>query len=920
MAWSFITPFTTNAATIKGVIIDSYSKSTIPGAVVMIDNSKFNALSDGNGNYIITNLSVGNYVLTATCLGYEKSYAQKIIIKSVRDTITYNIYLKPSVMAIDEVQVNGHSNKGTELSARSSEKNADNVINVVSSRTIELSPDLTVANVVQRMSGVTVERGSSGEGEYAILRGMDKRFNYTLVNGVKIPSPNPKYRYVPLNIFPASLVDRIEVTKALTPDMEGDAVGGVINMVMKDAPDHWSIIVNASGGYNQIFADRYFEGFNSGIISKKSPYETYGYKYVATQKDFPTENLLIKKQATLPNFDGGLSIGNRFFNKKLGVILALSYSNSFKGSNSTLFGSDVKTNDDSNLPQLTGMSIRESSEQLTRFGIHNKIDFQINPNHKIQIFNCFIDFTDAQLRDSRGTDFFNNYAPEKGELSYSYSPRFRLNHQQLQSSILQGDHRIFKKIKIQWSAVHSIAKNETPDQTSLSLVSFVHDSIETSKRVSATAGTRTWAHNTDEDWAFYGNITFSPTIGNTPVDFSAGGMYRDKQRTSYFIQYLLAPVGNPIDNFSTEGRDWNNYEDLVLSVIDQPDYTDPLNFDAVEDIKAGYLEFKILKNNVQVLGGIRVENTDQGYTLRYPKGQRAGVAPGGGQRYTDILPSLHVKYMPFTNQNFRASYFRSVNRPGFLEIVPYIYNFEDYTEMGNPDLKHTVIDNLDVRYEYFPQALEQLMVGLFYKRIQNPIEFGSSAPQGSHSDIYYTPMNFGTARNYGAEVDLIKYVGHFGIKGNYTWTNSQITTSKSLRIRDENGKLALINVNQTRPLYGQSANVANLSLLFKDTDTGWDAQLAGIYTGKRIFIVSQFFDNDQWQKASFQMDASLDKRFKNGIGIFTKVGNLLNTPMIIYNKRANADNFDYPLQNHNETILRRDYFQQSYLIGIRYKF
>jgi hypothetical protein len=909
-----------NAATIRGRVIDSDTHEGIAGANIRLDNQKYGAISDIKGNYVIMNLPAGKYALNAECLGYKHFYSQEIILQTNQDEIVFDIYLKTDKISLTEVEVTGTGSKATDASARNSEKNADNIMNVVSARTIELSPDLTVANVVQRVSGVVIEKNSSGEGEYAIIRGMDKRFNYTLINSVKIPSPNPKYRYVPLNLFPASMVDRIEITKALTPSMEGDAVGGVVNMIMKDAPATWAVNISASGGYSQIFANRRFEGFNSDVINKKSPYEIYGYKYVATQSDFPADNLLIKNQTPLPNFVGDLSVGNRFFHKKLGVIIAASYINSYKGSNSTLLKFDVKTNDDSNLPQLTGMTSREISEQTKQAGIHNKIDYQFNDNHKLQLYNCIVDITNVQMRDSKGTDFLNDYAPEKGELVYSYSPRFRLNHQQLQSSILQGDHKLFSQLKVQWSLVHSLAKNEIPDNTSLSLVSFVKDSIESPKKVSATAGSRSWAHNTDEDWAYYFNLNYSPFIGNTPVEISTGGMYRDKKRNSYFIEYLLTPVGNPTDNTSTQGRDWNNYNDIKFGVIDPPDYTDPLNFDATEDIKAGYLQFKFLKKNFQPLIGVRVENTSQGYTLRYSKGQRAGVAPLGIQTYTDILPSLHFKYILRANQNFRASYFRSINRPGFLEIVPYIYNFEDYTEMGNPDIKHTVVDNLDLRYEYFPKALELIMVGVFYKRIKDPIEFASSPPQGSHSDVYYMPQNFGTARNYGAELDLIKYFGYFGIRGNYTWTNSQITTRKSLRIRDENGKLALTEVNQTRPLYGQAEHIANLSLLFKDPDHGWDAQLAAIYTGEKIYIVSQFLDNDQWQKGNVQMDASIDKKFKNGISLFVKIGNLINTPLVVYNKKAYSGNFDYPLQNQKETILRRDYYQQSYLIGIRYKF
>ena len=146
------------------------------------------------------------------------------------------IAMEEDLKQLGEVVVTGHREYRSDRSAIESVKNAGNVLNVMSQQSIQLSPDVNVASVLQRVSGVTMERDASGEASYAILRGMDKRYNYTLVNGVKIPSPDDKNRYIPLNIFPSDLMDRLVVSKSLTADMEGDAAGGVVDMVMKDAP------------------------------------------------------------------------------------------------------------------------------------------------------------------------------------------------------------------------------------------------------------------------------------------------------------------------------------------------------------------------------------------------------------------------------------------------------------------------------------------------------------------------------------------------------------------------------------------------------------------------------------------------------------------------------------------------------------
>ena len=129
-------------------------------------------------------------------------------------------------------------------------------------------------------------------------------------------------------------------------------------------------------------------------------------------------------------------------------------------------------------------------------------------------------------------------------------------------------------------------------------------------------------------------------------------------------------------------------------------------------------------------------------------------------------------------------------------------------------------------------------------------------------------------------------------------------------------------VDQTRPLYGQSEHIGNLSLLFKDTKKGWDIQLAGAYTGERINTVSQFLNNDLWQKGFVQIDASAEKKFKNGLSVFVKANNLLNTPSKLFIKGTNPANatIKEDIVSNGQTLIRNDYYGQSYLIGVRYKF
>lgn len=222
------------SAVLAGRINDAKSGEELVGATIYVKELKQGTISGLDGSYMIKNIPKGNYTIQCSYISYQTIERKISVTESEGQNCNFRLMLQNT--ELDEVSVVGRSDKSTDQSARSSERNSSQVINVVSAKTIELSPDLNVANALQRMSGVTLDKSSSGSGQYALLRGMDKRYNYTLVNGIKIPSTHNKHRYVSLDMFPSDMVDRIEVTKTLTPNMEGDAVAGAVNLVMKMPP------------------------------------------------------------------------------------------------------------------------------------------------------------------------------------------------------------------------------------------------------------------------------------------------------------------------------------------------------------------------------------------------------------------------------------------------------------------------------------------------------------------------------------------------------------------------------------------------------------------------------------------------------------------------------------------------------------
>lgn len=879
------------ARDLKGTVKDKKTGEAIIGACIVDKDTPTKGTVTGMDGSFTIDIKKTKCVLVCSFVGYD---TQEITVTD--DTKELSILMGTSNMILEGVTVVGENHGRTESAARFIEKNSLNVVNVVSSRSIEQSPDLTVANVIQRMSGVTMERGNTGEGQYAILRGMDKRYNYTLVNGVKIPSPDSKNRFVPLDIFPSELLDRLEVSKSLTADQEGDGIGGAVNLVMKDAPEQRMLNANIATGYSSLYMKDDFTSFNHNDIVKQSPNEIHGTDYPVSMDDFTTSNLRTKSSKPMPDIVAGLSYGDRFFDNKLGIIIAGNFQNNYRGKES-----DLHYQPGSN---YTGITARNYFEQQTRIGAHVKLDYRAGLKNKLTWYNGYIDMRTSQVRDEVNPQW--------------ESVRMKWNRQYIFNSTLKGEHKMLghDALGINWSAVVSKAFNETPDNAEINLTT-AKTGLQT---VSVNpAATRRWEHNSDFDVAGYLDMTYKLTFDNQSVlDVCWGGMYRDKSRTSYFNEYTFKL---PSDNKTQiRDEDWTDFDEIVFKPNQYGNMTDPLNYDATEKIGAGYAMLKYNWDRLEVVGGLRMEHTDQGYTLKYTT---EGARNKGNQKYYDFLPDLHIKYEIHENANLRLSYNRSINRPSFFEIVPYNILNEEYKERGNPDLKHTVADNLDLRYEFFPRPTEQLMIGVFYKNIKNPIEYGLKT---SGQDVYYTPDNFGTATNMGVEIDVMKYFfKYFGIKANYTYTHSKIETPKTQLIDnpDPNAETNTITttVTQTRPLFGQAAHVANLSLIYNNQDKGWNAQLAAGYTGKRLVSISRYYNCDIWEAGYAQLDFSAEKSFKCGVSIFLKANNLLDSPLVRY-VPANrmTEGLDAKIATYKDGLMeRKEYHGQSFMIGVRYK-
>ena len=913
------------AHTLDGIVKDNKTGEPLIGTVVRVKELPNVGTTTGlDGSFTLHELpDKGKYTLVVSFMAYKT----KEIVVDVANDDKVDIPMDEDLKQLGEVVVTGRREYRSDRSAVESVKNAGNVLNVMSQQSIQLSPDVNVASVLQRVSGVTMERDASGEASYAILRGMDKRYNYTLVNGVKIPSPDDKNRYIPLNIFPSDLMDRLVVSKSLTADMEGDAAGGVVDMVMKDAPSCFQLQANAAIGTTDYFwkDGRDYLTSNRSDYTKKAPYEAFGSEYKASMSDFKNGPVQLKSHSMpAPNFIGGLSVGNRFWNDRLGVMLAGSIQNTFRGTERTY--NSVKMASGEQAMYISKLNHRYYSIHDLTTGVHAKVDLTL-PKHKIEWYNMYV------RTNSKGVRYNNSIGTEYiGANSYTQDDEIRSlsTTQSIFATNLKGTHHLTKNFTLDWSGIFSQAKEEDPDRTYVTLSNSVSTEADadgnilsgnlwdTNKNITKTFpkdAERRFQHNMDTDWAGYINLTYDTHFANdVEALWKAGAQYRRKERSNRYYSYIFSPADNAQDLDGNGLEQFDNVDWVCKTPYSQ---ASQLNYNSKEHIGGAYAMVTLKTKLGELIAGFRAEHTNQIYTMLQHFRNMGQI---GEQSYWDYLPSASLKWTPTKNMNIRLSYYRSINRPGFYEIVPYQIMGEEYQEKGNPNLKRARIDNIDLRWEWFPSKTEQILAGVFYKYLKDPIEqvfVTSDGKIGAGTDAYYMPDNLGNAKNMGFEIDVIKYIRHFGIKANYTYTYSKITTSK--REYKEGSAEYKSGVTQSRPLVNQAPHTANISLLYKDTENGWNAQLASSFTGAKLALVSPFKDADQWDKAMFGLDLSAEKQFKNGFSIFFKANNLLDAKRERYLKTVNESNLQYADQKSNKTIIGTYKYGRTFLLGVRYK-
>ena len=882
--------------TIRGRIIDA-SKQTLPGASIYIENLRTGVTSDVNGYYTFSNLNPGTYTIKISYVGYSP-VEMKITIPAGR-TLEKDVVLNEG-LELQEVVVGG-AFQG-QRRAINSQKNSLGITNVVSADQVGKFPDSNIGDALKRISGLNVQY-DQGEARFGQVRGTSADLSSVTINGNRIPSAEGDTRNVQLDLIPADMIQTIEVNKVVTPDMDGDAIGGSINLVTKNSPYKRTITATAGSGYNW--------------ISEKA-------------------------QLNL-----GFTYGDRFFNDKLGVMLSASYQNAPSGSDDVEFVWDT---DSKGTICLTDYQIRQYYVTRERQSYSAAFDWDINANHKLFFKGIFNNRNDWENRYRLTLKDLNKDVNKKKEgavadnkasvrlQTKAGSPNnrnARLERQRTMDFTLGGEH-LFGKLSMDWNASYARASEERPNERylgyELKKQNFDIDLSDIRRPyASAQAGSTLILNNdfslqelteqqediVEKDLKFSMNFKLPLVKGFYSNQLRFGAKIVDKSKDKDLEFYDYEPVdekafnSNSFSNTSEQNR--NGYmpgEKYKAGTFISKEYVGGLDlnnsslfnktenleelageYKARETVTAGYLRFdQNFGKKLSAMVGLRLENTHLKYNGRKLTLNDDGdpesltVTPDVKDSYLNILPSVLLKYNVNEDFKIRGSFTETLSRPKYSALIPNvnINNKDNELTLGNPELKPTTSFNFDLSADYYFKSVGLVSIGIYYKDINDFIVTQTVRGyeyEGNSYDKFMQPRNAGDANLLGVEVGYQRDFGFIapalkcvGFYGTYTYTHSKVNNFNFTGRENE----------KDLKLPGSPEHTANASLYFEKG--GLNVRLSYNFASDFIDEMGESAFYDRYYDKVNYMDVNASYTFgkKLRTTFYAEANNLLNQPLRYY--------------------------------------
>jgi len=906
-------------AMITGEVLDNNNRP-LPGATIIISTLQKGTTSDVNGHFMIGNLPAGTYTLEVRYIGYS---TKSVDIKPEAGSQEHVLIILEEGIDIDPIIISDRI--AGESKALNRQKTNLNITNIVSSEQIGRFPDANIGDALKRLPGINVMY-DQGEARFGVIRGTQPELNSVTINGERIPSAEAEKRYVQLDLVPSDMIQTIEVHKALTPDMDADAIGGSVNLITKSAPAGQTFSGSLGTGYN--------------FISEK----------------------LVEK--------ANLTYSNRIAGDRLGLVLNASLFNNPMESHNIEGEWDYEDEMDKNgTAYLSNFETRQYFVTRMRQSYSLSADYKINNSNKIifsGIYNWRNDFEnryrlrykDIEWDDETGSYFGEVVRQVKGGSADNRDAR--LEDQRMYNFRLGGDHNA-GILHIDWSASLSKASEERTNERYLAFnaedVQIFMPTINENKRtpyIITEAGfnnlndsygidelTEEYQITEEIDKNFSLNLELPLLNGN--IKF--GGRYRDKSKSrdnefneyepvneEAFINSALAAQEDFSDRNFMAGNYWigslvpagflgslnlNGTEFGKEEVIGEL----AGNFNASEKVIAGYAMYTgKLTSRISLLAGLRLENTIleyQGFEHfadeNDPREEWLEQTDLVKDSYFNIMPAVHFKYTPADNMNLRLAWTNTLARPNYFDLVPYREINADDSELaeGNPDLIPTTSMNLDLLGEYFFQNVGIISAGVFYKKLDNIIAMtlDDDYPFDYNGNIesweYVTPVNVGNGILAGFEGSFSRrlsflpgFLGNLSFYSNYTYNYSRLTDIAVDGREDEDLQIPgspkhLINLS-----LAYDTRVFDIRLSYNHASAFRDGEEGGY--GEEAFY-------DRWYDKVDYLDVNANVALTKNLDLYLEINNILNQPLRYY-------------QGIEERTMQAEYYGIRIKTGVKFDF
>lgn len=788
---------------VTGQVLDATGR-ILTGARVQLQPGGASAVSDPAGQFKILDVAPGTYKMTAAFVGFSDNTVDVNVASG--QTLRIDVTLQVASTA-DSVLVTAPRPHG-EAEAINREINSENIVQVLPSEVITSLPNANIADALGRLPSVTLER-DEGEGKYVQIRGTEPRYSNVTIDGVNVASAETA-RVTKLDIIPSDLVESVEINKTLLASMDGDAIGGSVNLRTKTAGDLPTLSLFGLGGYNPIINGRGNDQF-------------------------------------------GGTLGKRFGKeKKLGILFGGTYDWNGRGIDDIEPGSAAIQCDphncsdpSSNAPYYgtyPGADLREYRYYRERWGLGGGFDYKIDERSSVYVrglYSHFNNFGDRWVY-SPGINTFTT-SPFQGDTdgSMGFNASIRRPVQQI-GSIAAGGNHYFQSSWVNWEV--SAGRSATQDQgysqanfgpadnSPLNNVQFgvdlsnpnrprfpvqngvnIYDATQYQLQSIDFNRSRNAQLNLQAGASFAKNYNWGGHFGVFEAGFKVRNAHIfDEQNDVYYNSGN--PAAMPLSMF-LGGFTNSNYYDNSYQFGPTTDYAKirsffnanpglfpvnvqstlskntPNNWDEIERITAGYLQNSISFGRFRVYLGLRFEATHEGLrgnlvTLD-TKGNYAGESPLiKDSGYIDPLPSVQVRYALDSESGIRIAYGRGIARPNYSDIAPYLTlnDKKNSVSAGNPNLVATHANNYDILYERYLKPIGLLQAGFFYKDISDPIvRVTNTLTSGPYNGFLQTqPINTKSAWLYGFEIAyqqrlsfLTGWLAGPGISANYSYTDSR---------------------------------------------------------------------------------------------------------------------------------------------------